>query len=209
MTTLTTHENGSSLVLLSASELPKDLMDAVRLELESEDAWLHTKIMGLESIRGQVFFGEGVKYRFGGRTFTGRPFGEAISALKQHFEKETGHTYDIAVANRYTGQERKTNSRVASIPWHQDDEAIIDQETPIIGLQWGATMRFQIGVGGQSSATKPKKPLLTVETGDGDGLMMKGPKFQETFWHRVVPMAPTKNTNTLCVRHSLTFRGSK
>ena len=73
------------------------------------------------------------------------------------------------------------------IGWHGDKEAQIDASAPIVSVSLGSSRRFQV----REEASR--EYVFDELLGDGDCVVMGGPRFQRKFKHRVPKMVAQRD----------------
>ena len=140
----------------------------------------------------------GVPYRFSGKTHDALPVPELVAPILQYandylHETHPDKNYNQVLLNWY--QDGKHY-----ISRHSDDEADIQEGTPILSVSLGATRTFRIRKAGKSE-TGGVPPILTdIPMPDGTVVSMCG-QFQKEFTHEV-----PKTTKVTEPRINITFR---
>lgn len=154
-------------------------MDNIRHELLTRliDFLAPSKMMGNTSIRLQCTIG--TSYRFGNTTFAAVSWEKApmLAHLSKLIGDHYGVQFDMAHINFYPDQD---GPKQAKLCWHADDEKIIDQNAPIVGISFGENMRVCFKENDNKATTDHIAHDLDIYT------MSAG--FQSKFQHRVAPL---------------------
>ena len=187
-------------------------LECIRREVYNAVYWKSSKMMGHVSKRQQ--FTVGSDYKFGNTNFTGISWESVpyLDQLRRRLGKVLCDGNELAFGmvhlNKYPDQDHVQNQ--AKLPWHADDEKMIDQTVPIVGLSFGEPMRLLTKPNG-----KGRQPIEELITFDGQMYMFK-PGMQSTHQHCVKPLTkaqrkriaiPTEDNPFFGDRYSITFRG--
>ena len=138
----------------------------------------------------------GVRYYFSKNTESNLvpvPFSDApkVAALVNAFNHKYGTNYNSVLANRY-------KDRNCFLPWHKDDERMLDPNHPIGSFSDGAWRRFQV-----SANEKKDEAIFEYLLAARSFLVMK-PGFQRHFYHQLAE-GRKKFENETGRRENLTF----
>jgi alkylated DNA repair dioxygenase AlkB len=134
-----------------------------------------------------AFADPGVSYRYSGLTVGTHPWPPELLDLKRGAEREAGHAFNYALANRY-------RDGSDSIGFHADDESELGTNPVIASVSLGAARRFVL---------KHKRlplPPVEVELSGGSLLVMAGTT--QHHWRHGIP----KTARPTGLRINLTFR---
>ena len=130
--------------------------------------------------------GQPYSYTYSGVTKQSLPFTQALYALKNLVEQQTGEHYNSCLLNLYhTGDE--------GMAWHSDGEKDLKTNGAIASLSFGAERKFAF-------KHKVSKEVVALPLKAGSLLVMKGVT-QQHWLHR---LPPTKKVHS--PRINLTFR---
>jgi len=141
----------------------------------------------------------GVRYYFSYHTelnLVPVPFSKSpkVHALVLAYNQKFGTSYNSVLVSHYR------ECRVF-LPWHKDDEHMLDPEHPIGSLSDGAWRRFQVAVTKGQHAKVIHEYLLAARS----FLVMK-PGFQTHFYHQLAKGRSSKFKNEGGTRDNLTMR---
>ena len=163
--------------------------------------WERNVVMGNSSKRLQ--FTVGTDYKFGRKTFLAKNW-ELFPACRE-LGARCGFTGDKCMlhVNLYTGLE--AGSKPSTLNWHADDEIVVDQTAPIVGVSFGEMMRVRIKDLHDGSTAE----LITRHR----QVYAMDPGCQSKFHHCVQPLTKKQRRTYpeeerfFGMRWSLTFRG--
>lgn len=194
-TLLSDTKRGCYIELVSAFLAPRAASDlffaALNSPFESEKYVMHGKTI-LTKRKTCAFGDAGVTYRYSGVTRAALPWPTWLVPVKSSIETKLGRnvSYNYALSTLY-------QDGGAGLGYHADNEAEINQATPICSISLGAARDFVV----RDTATKTQ--VLKVALNSGDLLIMRG-ETQTYYQHALPERASRGNT-----RVSLTFRSIK
>lgn len=133
----------------------------------------------------------GCAYRYSGRTFEPRPWGQELESLRAQLEERSGVRFTAALVNVYR------DGRDA-MGWHADDERELGPDAPrdvlVASVSLGAKRRFVL------RHRRQTRRKVELALGAGDLLIMGGATQHR--WQHCVP----RTAKPVGARTNLTFR---
>lgn len=127
-------------------------------------------------------------YRYSGILNQPLPWTPHLSAVRDHVQHVTGHTFNSVLLNLY-------RSGADSVSWHADNEPEFGEKPVIASVSLGAVRVFQLRHRIRKDIARCEVPLP-----HGSLLLMTGDT--QTYWQHRIP----KTTRPMGARINLTFR---